>query len=1006
MDDITPSHPDFDRSGLTDNQYIEQLLFEIQELKSMLQRKDLLIRNLQANLSSDKKKQKQSVEDVSETPGSISEDPEKEIKRDEEFITTPGLGVMGLYDRNKEQTEGMNSPKVVEELQIVPQRSARRKMNEDKQDSINQGLYEEGTPQEGTPQPSLDGRIEQDDTQKDFMELVNEGEPCELGSNRSSVYSNERIVDESIDQDKTENAIDVNESIDTTISDLEPEERKVKSSPLKSEAVFQNKNASISSFQSYRSRIKLPSHFQSGPSPTKSQPINASIYESSQNQPSSSQVSHLLYQTNPENDQDSQLNRQAPHHIASSQMAKNNQSDISHQRELKELDDRKKVLNHSRTLRDLNINNLTLGQLTMPSNTNLRSPAIISPNNPDGFYNRDNLGESSSLSSPALNHGFDESKRNPTGYNNSSLSVNSFEVTNRSNFSLNKDEDGSLFIKPEDFQSINIYVISTISLGNLQPSNVKKLDEILITLSITDRNSRKEMWKIQKSYSQLQSFDNEIRPIVEYFGLPELPDKSLFFSTTPNKIDIRKNGLQNYFNTLFVMPHIPHLILFRICKYLSLDMINPLDNFKSGAKKEGYLVRRYKGLGTSWKIRWCQVDGPMLELYDSPGGNLVELINLISCQIGRQSNDSVAEDKGYRHAFLIMETVKSSKLSNSLPKHFFCAESDEERDDWVNILIENTEDQSSQQYNQSYEDDRSYNGVETPQTINTNKSSDRVDEDSIRSPIDDKKLNHKRSLFAFRKNVPVNQDTADPDNLSPITLHSSHGNRSHDDIQMYLDKMGLDEGVSKSIFGRDLISVYNISNNVFLQRSIPSIIFRCIDFLIRTGAIYEEGIFRLSGSASTIRQLKEVFNRKFDVDLLDTKSDIHTVAGLFKTYLRELPEPIITERLLNDLRQIMMSRGTPNGSVSLMFRDHISKNLDKIHYDTTYIILKFLKEIINNHKVNKMNLRNVCIVFVPTLNISLDVLSLLLVDFNCIFENQNPIPDDKREVLVLNIPNF
>ena len=58
---------------------------------------------------------------------------------------------------------------------------------------------------------------------------------------------------------------------------------------------------------------------------------------------------------------------------------------------------------------------------------------------------------------------------------------------------------------------------------------------------------------------------------------------------------------------------------------------------------------------------------------------------------------------------------------------------------------------------------------------------------------------------------------------------------------------------------------------------------------MKTGAIYEEGIFRLSGSASSIRQLKDQFNTRYDVDLFQSslKPDIHTVSGLFKSYLRK-----------------------------------------------------------------------------------------------------------------------
>ena len=46
----------------------------------------------------------------------------------------------------------------------------------------------------------------------------------------------------------------------------------------------------------------------------------------------------------------------------------------------------------------------------------------------------------------------------------------------------------------------------------------------------------KRCGKYGKLFSQLVIFDSEIRPIVEYFGLPPLPDKQLFVSSTPAKL--------------------------------------------------------------------------------------------------------------------------------------------------------------------------------------------------------------------------------------------------------------------------------------------------------------------------------------------------------------------------------------------------------------------------------------------------------------------------------------
>jgi hypothetical protein len=52
-----------------------------------------------------------------------------------------------------------------------------------------------------------------------------------------------------------------------------------------------------------------------------------------------------------------------------------------------------------------------------------------------------------------------------------------------------------------------------------------------------------------------------------------------------------------------------------------------------------------------------------------------------------------------------------------------------------------------------------------------------------------------------------------------------------------------------------------------------------------------EGIFRLSGNAVRVREIKTQFDRGQDVDL-SKETDPHVVAGLIKLFLRELPEPL------------------------------------------------------------------------------------------------------------------
>lgn len=578
-----------------------------------------------------------------------------------------------------------------------------------------------------------------------------------------------------------------------------------------------------------------------------------------------------------------------------------------------------------------------------------------------------------------------------------------------------EDDTIDLFIKPEEFHTIQINVVSTIAV------NPKKSDDPNCTFSINDKETGKEMWRIRKSYTQLSIFDDEIRPVVEFFGLPALPEKSSFSSTTPLKVDARRNALQSYFNTIFVMPHVPRLVLYRICRFLSLDFVNPLDDFRAGAKKEGFLIRKYKGLGTAWKVRWCQVDGPELEIYDSPGGSLLELIRLTGSQIGRQSSDTVAEERGYRHAFLILENTKSSKLSNSLPKHFFCAESDEERDDWVAAMVEftdndplNGQDERSAgslspavKMDPLIDDLENHGRNRSGSTSNIGHGSEI--ESGFATPVDEvlKELKKakKKSRFPFRNRVSTHADTDLRTEIVPSP------NPSELPILAYLDQMKLSDEPARAIFGRDIEEAFKLSHHVLNGREIPSICFRCFDFLIRTGAVYEEGIFRLSGSASSIRQLKDKFNTVYDVDLFESqlRPDMHTVAGLLKTYLRELPNPIFGRSAYSELQNMVSQYGIPpNSTTILRIRDFLkdTRNVSKVHYDLCVIVFGYLRSVISKSSLNKMSLKNVCIVFVPTLNISIDILSACLTDYDCIFGIADPIPDQDRKVIDVQIPTF
>ncbi|KAI9291001.1 Rho GTPase activation protein [Neoconidiobolus thromboides FSU 785] len=66
--------------------------------------------------------------------------------------------------------------------------------------------------------------------------------------------------------------------------------------------------------------------------------------------------------------------------------------------------------------------------------------------------------------------------------------------------------------------------------------------------------------------------------------------------------------------------------------------------------------------------------------------------------------------------------------------------------------------------------------------------------------------------------------------------------------------------------------------------NLPAVVYRCVEYLEKHQAYLEEGIYRLSASK---------------------RYDVHTIAGLLKLYLREMPSFILTNELQPEFVKII-----------------------------------------------------------------------------------------------------
>ncbi|BGP28341.1 Rho GTPase activating protein [Rhodotorula toruloides] len=188
---------------------------------------------------------------------------------------------------------------------------------------------------------------------------------------------------------------------------------------------------------------------------------------------------------------------------------------------------------------------------------------------------------------------------------------------------------------------------------------------------------------------------------------------------------------------------------------------------------------------------------------------------------------------------------------------------------------------------------------------------------------------------------------------------------------------------ARPVFGVPLKEAVAISR-IRPGLELPAIVYRCVEYLEAKNAEHEEGIFRLSGSANVIRLLKDRFNAEGDVNLLQSTEyyDPHAIAGLLKQYLRELPVHLLTRELHGDFLRVIDLRNRRDRVNAL---GKLVAQLPIEEYTLFRFFFAHLCLIAQNAETSKMNLRNLGIVFSPTLAIPAPLFSLFLSEFDLVF---------------------
>ncbi|XP_072040365.1 arf-GAP with Rho-GAP domain, ANK repeat and PH domain-containing protein 1-like isoform X2 [Amphiura filiformis] len=160
--------------------------------------------------------------------------------------------------------------------------------------------------------------------------------------------------------------------------------------------------------------------------------------------------------------------------------------------------------------------------------------------------------------------------------------------------------------------------------------------------------------------------------------------------------------------------------------------------------------------------------------------------------------------------------------------------------------------------------------------------------------------------------------------------------------------------------------------------NVPIIVSECIKFVATHDGLTTEGIYRLSGTSSIISKLVNMFAEDpRGVRLNPEDYTIHDVTGALKKYFRELPDPLMTQKLYKEWidkagETIKPNKKCQDHDTKLQWYHYLLREMPSINYDTLKVLIGHLSSVSAYATENKMYTKNLAAVFGPTLMASSD----------------------------------
>jgi len=354
--------------------------------------------------------------------------------------------------------------------------------------------------------------------------------------------------------------------------------------------------------------------------------------------------------------------------------------------------------------------------------------------------------------------------------------------------------------------------------------------------------------------------------------------------------------------------------------------------------KEGWLNkklvqsadRRRRASSRTWKSLYTVLRGHYLYCYkdkielegSSYDDEQMQILNL------KGSVVDIAHDYAKRKHVFRLATVTGSE-------YLFQAQDTQSLMAWVNALRDSNPEKDSN--GNSYENVivkrmKSYEGETNPP--------------STSPPGTTKTNNSKRGLSLKKTHFTLGYKNTKKRGL--VNIHISHSK----------DKEVQATGFT---FGLPLEKCPRGKDNEF----VPVIIEHCCKVVEAKGLDYL-GIYRVPGNAAAVQLLQEELDSKEpeSINFEEEKwHDLNNIGSLLKSFLRKLPEPLIPKDMYSKFIDANREEDSNERLKSLRL---LIRNLPDYHYQTLQFLIKHLRMIADHSEKNKMEPKNLAIVFGPT----------------------------------------